>query len=160
MSVRIRPYTPLTGYRHPSLSVSDSWTDRHPEVADVIVSSFAARRKLLTEWGEGGLVIVGSSDEPSALRLREFATRSRIPHPFIDRSDTEAVTRLTEICDIPEQGTAVVTGRSEVLVAPEPRESARALGLDLAADRGQRFEVLVVGAGPRAGSRRRRVRSF
>ena len=49
-----------------------------PEVADVVVTAFAARRRLLMEWGEGGLVVVGTDGDAAALRLLEFAGRSRM----------------------------------------------------------------------------------
>ncbi len=119
-----------------------------PEVADIVVTAFAARRRLLMQWGEGGLVIVGTEDDASALRLREFAGRSRIPHRWIDRRDTEALAELTEYCELPESGAAAVIGRSRVLVSPSPRELAVALGLDLGADVTEPFDVVVVGAGP------------
>ncbi|MEM9293575.1 MAG: FAD-dependent oxidoreductase [Acidobacteriota bacterium] len=119
-----------------------------PEVGDAIVGAFAARRQLLIQWGEGGLIIVGHEDDTDARRLREFVGRNQIPHRWLDRSDTAAVAELAATCDLPETGAAVVTGRSDVLTAPSTRELARAVGLDLAADTRKCFDVLVVGAGP------------
>ncbi|MEM9557348.1 MAG: FAD-dependent oxidoreductase [Acidobacteriota bacterium] len=118
-----------------------------PEVGDVIVSAFVARRRLLMEWNEGGLILIGGDDDPRALRLREFASRSRIPHRWIDRADDEGVASLGELT-LPAAGPAAVVGRLEVLAAPSPRQLAAALGLDLVADTDQVFDVLVVGAGP------------
>ena len=119
-----------------------------PEVADAVVTAFAARRRLLTEWGEGGLVIVGDEGDKGALRLLEFATRSQIPHRWVDRSDTAAVKALAENCALPASGTAVITGRSEIISEPSPRELAAAMGLDLVADTEEVFDLLVIGAGP------------
>ncbi|MEM7583069.1 MAG: FAD-dependent oxidoreductase [Acidobacteriota bacterium] len=119
-----------------------------PEVGDAVVGAFAARRRLLMEWGEGGLVIVGDENDTGARRLLEFVSRNQVPHRWLDRSDTRSVAALAETCDLPTAGTAVVTGRSAVLAAPSTRELARAVGLDLAADTQQVFDLLVVGAGP------------
>ncbi len=119
-----------------------------PEVGDVIVTSFAARRRLLMEWGEGGLIILGDEDDRSALRLREFASRSQIPYRWVDRADEAAVAEIAESCDLPATGAAVVVGRAEVYAEPSPRELAAAMGLDLVADTKELFDVLVVGAGP------------
>lgn len=119
-----------------------------PEIADIVVTAFAARRRLLMEWGEGGLVIVGEEGNRNALRLREFANRNQIPHRWVDRADSAAVAELAENCEVPASGTAVLTGRSEVLADPTPRELAAAFGLDLVADTDELFDVLVVGAGP------------
>ena len=119
-----------------------------PEVADVVVTAFAARRRLLTEWGEGGLIILGDEDDRAALRLREFASRSQIPYRWIDRADHAAVAEIAESCDLPATGAAVVVGRAEVYASPSPRKLAAAMGLDLVADTTEVFDVLVVGAGP------------
>ncbi len=119
-----------------------------PEVGDVVVTAFAARRRLLMEWSEGGLVIMGEDDDRAALRLLEFANRSQIPHRWVDRADTSAVAELAASCDLPASGTVAITGRAEVLVEPSPRELAAALGLDLVADTEEIFDAVVVGAGP------------
>ena len=119
-----------------------------PEIADVIVTAFAARRRLLMEWGEGGLVILGTDGDAAALRLREFAGRSKTPYRWIDRHDEAAVNELASHCELPPKGVAAVIGRSRVLVSPSPRELALAMGLDLGADVAEPFDVVVVGAGP------------
>ena len=119
-----------------------------PEVADTIVTAYAARRRLLIEWGEGGLVVVGDEDDPEALALRGFAERNRIPYRWVDRSDQAAMTELAAQCQLPPEGAAVVTGRNVVLAAPTIRELAEAIGIDLAADENQIYDCLIVGAGP------------
>ena len=30
-----------------------------PELGEIVVSAYAARRKLLMEWGEGGIILIG-----------------------------------------------------------------------------------------------------
>lgn len=119
-----------------------------PEIGDPVVSAFAARRRLLTEWGEGGLVIVGDQSDARAGRLLEFATRNQIPHRWIDRADSDAMHKLEQSCVLPPTGSAVVTGRSDVLVDPNPRDLAAAIGLDLVPDTSDVFDTLIVGAGP------------
>lgn len=119
-----------------------------PEVSDVIVTAFAARRRLLIAWGEGGVIVVGRENDPESLRLRAFATRNGLPHRFVDRADEDAVAAVAATCDLPSNGTAVVVGRADVLARPTPRELAAALGLDLEVRSDERFDVAVVGAGP------------
>lgn len=119
-----------------------------PEIADIVVTAFAARRRLLMEWNEGGLILVGTDDDSAALRLLEFARRGQIPHRWIDRGDRSAIADLASRCDLPPAGAAAVFGRSSVLAAPSPRELAAAMGLDLAADAKAPFDVIIIGAGP------------
>lgn len=119
-----------------------------PEIADAVVGAYAARRRLLMAWGEGALTILGDDDDDEALRLREFASRNRIPYRWVERVDTKAIADLAATFDLPERGAAVVTARAQVLDRPTPRALAAAIGLDLVADTETLFDVVVVGAGP------------
>ncbi len=119
-----------------------------PELADTIVTAYAARRRLLVNWGEGGLIIIGSEGDSKALRLREFASRSRLPYRWVPRSDTAAMNEVSKLCEVPATGTVVVTGRSQVLPEPTPKALACVIGMDLAADNTSLFDVIVIGAGP------------
>ncbi len=119
-----------------------------PEVADCVVSSFAARRKMLINQGEGGLTIVGEEDDRSALRLREFATRNGIPARFIERKDAQGLRDLRQNCELPASGTAVVTATGRTLIEPDPCTLAQAIGLDLGVDAEKLFDVAIIGAGP------------
>ena len=49
------------------------------ELSDVLLSAFDARRRLLTRWGEGGLVLAGDDDRDMH-RLQEFAERNHVPY--------------------------------------------------------------------------------
>ncbi|MEM7737864.1 MAG: FAD-dependent oxidoreductase [Deinococcota bacterium] len=119
-----------------------------PDIADGVVGAFAARRRLLLEWNEGGLILVGAEGDKNVLRLREFASRSQIPHRWVDRADKAAITEIAERCTLPATGSAAVIGWSKVIHTPTPHELAVAMGLDLAANTEEVFDVLVVGAGP------------
>lgn len=50
-----------------------------PEIGDVVVAALAGRRRLLLEWGEGGMTIVGDHDDPAAKQLLAFARRHPRP---------------------------------------------------------------------------------
>ena len=119
-----------------------------PEVADAIVAAFAARRRLLIEWQQGGLTIVGREGDARTVALLEFASRNRIPHRFVDRAEAAAVAEIAAACALPETGTAVITGRNEVLADPDKRALADALGLRFAVDAARTYDLTVVGAGP------------
>jgi thioredoxin reductase (NADPH) len=118
------------------------------ELGDLLLSAFDARRRLLTRWGEGGLVFAGDDDRRMH-RLQEFAERNHVPYRIVLRSDGPAWAEVAATCALPEQGAAVVAGRGRVLTEPTTRELAAAIGLDLCglADRA-RCDLLIVGAGP------------
>ena len=56
------------------------------ELGDVVLSAFDARRRLLTQWGEGGLLIAGDDDH-DLRRLQEFAERNHVPYRTVLRAD-------------------------------------------------------------------------
>ena len=118
------------------------------ELSDVLLSAFDARRRLLTRWGEGGLVLAGDDDRDMH-RLQEFAERNHVPYRIVLRSDPSAWSEVAATCALPEKGTAVVTGRGRILTQPTTRDLAAAVGLDLSGLPDQaRCDLLIVGAGP------------
>ena len=118
------------------------------ELSDVLLSAFDARRRLLTRWGEGGLVFAGDDDRDMH-RLQEFAERNHVPYRTVLRSDPSAWTEVAATCALPETGAAVVTGRGRILTQPTTRDLAAAVGLDLSGLPGQAHcDLLIVGAGP------------
>lgn len=119
-----------------------------PDVADLVVPAFAARRRMAVERRDGGLVIVGRDGDPAALRLREFASRNRIPGRWIDREDESALAEIRRNHSIPDEGTLVITGDSTVLVDPDIRAAADATGMTLRVDTSDLFDIVIVGAGP------------
>ncbi len=119
------------------------------ELGDVLLSAFDARRRLLTRWGVGGLVLAGDDDDRDLHRLQEFAERNHIPYRTVLRSDRADWAEIGATCALPETGTAVVTGGRRVLTEPTTRDLATAVGLDLCGLSDQaRCDLLIVGAGP------------
>ncbi len=119
-----------------------------PEVAQLVIGAFAARREMLIANEEGGLRIVGSLADPTTARLVEFTSRNGIPYKFIDREETKDIADLKQSCAIPDQGTAVITSRGKILANPQPCDLAHLLGLDLTLKSDEVFDVAIVGAGP------------
>lgn len=118
------------------------------ELGDLLLSAFDARRRLLTRWGEGGLVLAGDDDH-HLHRLQEFAERNHVPYRMLLRSDESAWLEVAATCALPEKGVAVVAGGGRVLTEPTTRDLATAIGLDLCglSERAQ-CDLLIVGAGP------------
>jgi thioredoxin reductase (NADPH) len=118
------------------------------ELGDLLLSAFDARRRLLTRWGEGGLILAGDDDR-HLHRLQEFAERNHVPYRVVLRSDRSAWAEVAATCALPESGAAVVAGRGRVLTEPTTRDLATAVGLDLCGLPDQaRCDLLIVGAGP------------
>lgn len=115
-----------------------------PDIGDVLVTAFAARRLGLMRQAGGALAIVGPENSPRALALHGYVDRNRVPHTWYDVDDPEA----------PGRGKAgnarvwaVVRG-TRVVPDPDPVDLARAIGVDLAIRQDHPAEMIVVGAGP------------
>lgn len=113
-----------------------------------LMRSFLLLRSFLVRTG-AGLKIVGKHDAEDAIRLREFASRNRLPHDWIDvETDPEALDVLRQYRLRPEQIPAVIWKDAEVLHNPSNAELAMVLGLGLHELPTDRRDLIVVGAGP------------
>ncbi len=116
-------------------------------VGDVIVNAFIARRGLLIGRGSG-LRLIGSHLSPDTRRLREFLTRNRIPHGFLDvETDAEADLLLRSL-SIPLRETPLLLGGPVALRNPTITAVAEALNLKSATTSEELCDIVVVGAGP------------
>ncbi len=118
-----------------------------PEVSDVLLPAFAARRLLLMQRQQGTLTIVGHEGSPVLQRLLEFAERNRIPYRWLDPADPTQREQIRARALKPSGVQVVVRGR-HVLHEPSVAEVARALGLELAADHSGPVDLIIAGAGP------------
>lgn len=119
-----------------------------PEISDLLLRTFLARREvLLTGAAARSVEIVGSGMSGTTLALRTYAARQRMPHVWFD-SDTaagQAVMRAAglEAADLP----AVLT-LGTVLRRATPGELAERLGLSYHRAADAAVDLTVIGAGP------------
>jgi len=117
------------------------------QLGDILLTAFMARRAILIGGGSG-LRLIGSHLSPDCRRLREFLTRNRIPHSFIDLEVfTDAELLLQKLSVAPDETPLVLRG-TKILRNPSNIEVAAALNLVPRAAPAQLFDTLVVGAGP------------
>ncbi|WP_075213983.1 FAD-dependent oxidoreductase [Mongoliimonas terrestris] len=141
-----RADTPLTAIRVPRAAMLQAMADI-PEMSDIVITVFAARRRRLIESGQAGLTLIGAEVDRAVRRIEAFATQNRIPFRSHALGSFEALA-LAGRCGIPASGGAVILGERTVLTDPTPQALARRLGLDLAVEEGAAFDVVIVGAGP------------
>ncbi|MDQ1521540.1 MAG: thioredoxin reductase [Actinomycetota bacterium] len=116
-------------------------------LGDVILRAYLVRRSILVGLGTG-LRIVGSRFSPDSRRLREFATRNRIPYRWVDVEQDRGAETLLRRLGVPPDQTPVVLWRGEVLHNPTNAELAEAIGLTDAPMPAGLVDVVVVGGGP------------
>ena len=118
-----------------------------PEVSDVLLPAFAARRLLLMQRQQGTLTLVGREGSPLLQRLLEFAERNRIPYRWLDPADPAQEEQI-RARGLEASGVQVVVRGRHVLHEPSVAEVARALGTELAADHSDPVDLIIAGAGP------------
>ena len=119
-----------------------------PELSDLLVIAFSARRQLLMRSAAATLTVIGRVNSAPVLALQEFLDRNRIPHRFIARNDPAVTAVLSPFGYPPPAETLVVVRGTRLLEDPSTLDLARALGLDLVVDRTEPADLLVVGTGP------------
>jgi thioredoxin reductase (NADPH) len=119
-----------------------------PNLSDVILKAFLARRKYMIKTGLG-LRIIGSRHSSDAARLREVAARNRVPHVWIELvEDPEAGALLERFGAKPSETPVTVWQGEDVLKNPTNAEFARTTGLEVDAPLEGIYDLVVVGAGP------------
>jgi thioredoxin reductase (NADPH) len=123
--------------------------NRCPEVGDVILQAFIARRQLLRESGAfTGIRVIGSRYSHDTFRIRDFLARNRALFTFLDLESHPEVEQLLRRFGLTVRDTPVVAwGKQLVLRNPSNREIAEALGLRRPLEQTV-YDLAIVGAGP------------
>lgn len=120
---------------------------RVPEMSDIVVNVFAARRRLIYENQYTGITMIGAEADVDLQRLDSFAARNKIGIKHLELGDPEAKAALDR-AGVSEVRPAVIVGRDQVIANPSPRGLARFMGLDMPLGNEDRFDVVIVGGGP------------
>jgi thioredoxin reductase (NADPH) len=119
-----------------------------PELSDILLEAFQARREILTHNGASrGLEIIGSAMDPVSLALRTYAARRRLPHLWFD-ADSVAGHSLLKAASLTSADLPAVLLPDRALKRATPGELAETLGLTFRGDSGGSVDLAVVGAGP------------
>jgi thioredoxin reductase (NADPH) len=85
-----RAATPLTVIRVPRAAMMQALAEI-PEMSDIVITVFAARRRRLIESGQAGLTLIGPEQDRAVRRVEAFATQNRIPHRVHALGSAEAL---------------------------------------------------------------------
>lgn len=117
-----------------------------PDIGDLIVETFVARRERLLEHESHALQVAGCRHSRASLALREYLVRNRLPHCWID--EPAELARLRELHGVTEDDLPTAIVGPAVLRAATPGSVADHLGLTASSLERRLFDMIVVGAGP------------
>jgi thioredoxin reductase (NADPH) len=119
-----------------------------PEISDLLLRTFLARREILLAGPAARSVeIVGSGMSGTTLALRTYAARQRMPHVWFD-SDTAAGQAVMRTAGLEPTDLPAVLVLGDVLRRATPGELAERLGLSYHRAADAPVDLTVIGAGP------------
>ena len=91
--------------------------NHHPEVGDIILQAFIARRQLLHESENfTGLRVIGSRYSQDTFRIRDFLAKNRVPFKWLDLETDPQVNQLLKQFGVTEADTPVVAWGHKLLL--------------------------------------------
>jgi thioredoxin reductase (NADPH) len=118
-----------------------------PSLSDLILGALVERRELLQRRQGIGPEIVGLRESPDTRRLLEFARAQRLPHTWVDPTDTTDGAGSAAEPSVSEMPLVRLPGGVELL-NPSNGELSRALGIGLALAPREEVDLLIIGGGP------------
>jgi thioredoxin reductase (NADPH) len=120
-----------------------------PQLSDLILQAFIARRELLTDSpGFVGLRVIGSRYSRDTFRIRDFLSRNHIPYTAVDLETDPHVGKLLETFGVkPDETPMVACGRMMILRNPSNKELADEVGVHIPPQR-KTYDLIVIGGGP------------
>jgi len=119
-----------------------------PRLGDTILAAFVARRGLLLSGAAPAIRVIGSQYSPESLHIREFLTRTRVPHEWLDADHDPHVGALVEQFGLTPAELPFVIATGTVLRRATPGDVAAFLGLTVESLPARCFDLVVVGGGP------------
>lgn len=120
-----------------------------PDLSDLILQAFIARRQLVRDSGTfTGLRVIGSRYSPDTFRVRDFLARNRALFTWLDLEADPEVDKLLQQFGLSVKDTPVVVwAGNKPLRNPSDGELAHAIGLSKPLEQTV-YDLAVVGAGP------------
>jgi thioredoxin reductase (NADPH) len=120
-----------------------------PDMSDIILQAFIARRQLLRQSPDfTGLRVIGSRYSTGTFRVRDFLAKNRVLFTWVDLETDPQVDRLLKEFGVTEADTPVVAcGHRLMLRNPSNRQLADVIGIRQPLEQTV-YDLAIVGAGP------------
>ena len=123
--------------------------NQDPQLSDLILQAFIARRQLMRESPEfTGLRVIGSRYSRDTFRIRDFLAKNRVLFTWLDLEGDPAVNQLLQQFGVTEADTPIVAcAHCLVLRNPSNRELAEKIGIRRPVEHDV-YDLAIVGSGP------------
>jgi len=107
------------------------------EIGEILTRAFILRRAELIDAGVGDIVLIGSTNSASTLRIKEFLMRNGHPYSYIDLDRDSDVQNLLDSFQISASEIPVLICRGQVVLKnPSNQQIANCLGFNESVDAG------------------------
>jgi thioredoxin reductase (NADPH) len=120
---------------------------RWPELGEHIFRTLLARRAWHEAEGYGVMRLIAPRGSRRAFEVRDLLERNLLPVRWYDVDTDDESAAMLDWLDIPRTETPVLVHATHVMRNPSAAQVARSLGLRAEVD-GERFDLVVLGAGP------------
>src|SRR6266513_1675465 len=123
--------------------------NQDPQLSDIILQAFIARRQLMRESPEfTGLRVIGSRYSRDTFRIRDFLAKNRVLFTWLDLEGDPAVKEVLQQFGVTEADTPIVAcAHCLVLRNPSNRELAEKIGIRRPVEHNV-YDLAIVGSGP------------
>jgi thioredoxin reductase (NADPH) len=123
---------------------------RETDVADLLLRALIARRRRHVSGATPGAAVevIGTSHSGAALALRRFLNRNTIAYQWVDVDQVEDAAAILGGVGATSDDLPVAITPTRVLMNADPAALAAVLGLGRYPDHPERYDVVIVGAGP------------
>src|SRR6266568_4298605 len=123
--------------------------NQDPQISDLILQAFIARRQLMRESPEfTGLRVIGSRYSRDTFRIRDFLAKNRVLFTWLDLEGDPAVNQVLQQFGVTEAETPIVACAHCVLLRnPSNLELAEAIGIRRPVEHTV-YDLAIVGSGP------------
>ncbi len=118
-----------------------------PEMSDIVVSVFAARRRAMLERNASAITVVGPAEDRRVRAVAAFCARNKLPVTLVDPASEAAADWGHACAFVPGMGPKVIFGAGEVLADCTPLAIAERIGIAFTPTEAT-FDVVIVGGGP------------
>ena len=118
-----------------------------PEFGEHVFRTLLARREWHEAEGHGVMRLIAPRGSRRAFEVRDLLERNLLPVRWYDVDTDAESAAMLDWLDIPRSETPVLVHATEVMRNPSAAQVARSLGLRADVD-GERFDLVVLGAGP------------
>jgi thioredoxin reductase (NADPH) len=118
-----------------------------PEFGEGVFRTLMARRAWHEEHGYGVMRLIAPQASRRAFEVRDLLERNLLPVRWYDVDNDPESDEMLRWLEVPREETPILVHARQVMRNPSPAQVARGLGLRAEVD-GERFDLVVLGAGP------------